>query len=154
MTTLHPAQPYAVKWADLDPNGHLRHSAYGDYATDADFALLAGHGFGPARFRELGFGPARLSEETHYFREVLPGETIGIRVFLAGLSPQGERWRVHHEVVAQDGRLVATLRVDGAWLNLRRRALVVPPPELLAIFGDLPRTADFTVLPPFTPREA
>ncbi|WP_295821880.1 thioesterase family protein [uncultured Deinococcus sp.] len=152
--TLHPPRPYAVTWADLDPNGHMRHSAYGDYATDADFALLAEHGFSPARFRELGFGPARLSEETHYFREVLPGETIGIRVFLAGLSPQGERWRVHHEVAGPDGHLVATLRVDGAWLNLRRRALVVPPPDLRAILENLPRTADFTVLPPLTLRDA
>jgi acyl-CoA thioester hydrolase len=141
------SRKYDVKWADMDPNGHLRHTVYGDYAVDVRFRFLIEHEFPPARFQEMGFGPVILSEENHYFREVLLGETITVTVKLAGLAPDGSRWRMLHEVIKPNGKLSATLRVEGGWLDLRRRKLVAPPPALLELIDDLARSDDFADLP-------
>jgi hypothetical protein len=36
--------------------------------------------------------------------------------------------------------------MDGAWLDLRARRIVVPPDELAHAFDELPRTDDFAVI--------
>jgi 8-oxo-dGTP pyrophosphatase MutT (NUDIX family) len=40
------------------------------------------------------------------------------------------------------------VRSTGGWLDLRARKLVAPPPELLAIFAQVPRAPEFVELPP------
>jgi acyl-CoA thioester hydrolase len=42
----------------------------------------------------------------------------------------GARWTIEHTIYKADGRVAATVTVDGAWLDLDRRKLAVPPPEL------------------------
>jgi acyl-CoA thioester hydrolase len=42
--------------------------------------------------------------------------------------------------------LAATIEVDGAWLDLRARKIVVPPEEMVSAFADVSRTEDFAVL--------
>ncbi len=39
-------QKITVRWADLDPNGHVRHSIYYDYGAQARIAYLQREGFG------------------------------------------------------------------------------------------------------------
>jgi len=34
------SRTYAIKWADLDTNGHLRYSVYIDYAVDTQFRSI------------------------------------------------------------------------------------------------------------------
>ena len=40
-----------------------------------------------------------------------------------------------HTIYKADGRVAATVTVDGAWLDLDRRKLTVPPAELVAGFS-------------------
>lgn len=35
---------FIPRWADLDPNRHLRHTAYADYATPVRFSYLTENG--------------------------------------------------------------------------------------------------------------
>ncbi|GAC1367540.1 MAG: hypothetical protein NVSMB30_02010 [Hymenobacter sp.] len=44
-----------------------------------------------------------------------------------------------HSIFKADDRVAATVTVDGAWLDLDRRKLTVPPAELVAAFGAMPR---------------
>lgn len=132
------AKQYEVRWADLDPNSHLRATSYADYATEVRFRFLAEHGFPAARFQALGFAPVIFTEENHYLKEVRMGETITVTLHAASTSPDGTRWTVQHEVLTSTGEKAATLRVTGAWLDLNSRTLTAPPAALLALFDQFP----------------
>jgi acyl-CoA thioester hydrolase len=122
----------------MDPNGHMRHSAYADYAADQRVALLAEWGYGSARFAQLRLGPILFREETKYLKEINMGEEIRVDGQLASAAPDGSRWTIVHTIYKADGRVAATVTVDGAWLDLDRRKLTVPPAELADAFNCLP----------------
>lgn len=122
----------------MDPNGHMRHSAYADYAADQRVAALARWGYGVARFAQLRLGPILFREETRFLKEVGIGEEIRVDGRLVSMSTDGTRWTVLHALYKADGRVAATVTVDGAWLDLERRKLTVPPADLVAAFAALP----------------
>ena len=39
-------QNITVRWSDLDPNGHVRHSVYYDYGAQARIAYMQKQGIG------------------------------------------------------------------------------------------------------------
>ena len=129
---------YRTRWADMDPNGHMRHSAYADYAADQRVVLLAKWGYGIARFAELRLGPILFREEPKYLKEISIGEEITVDGQLATAAADGSRWTIVHTIYKADGRVAATVTVDGAWLDLDRRKLTVPPAELAAAFAAMP----------------
>ena len=129
---------YRTRWADMDPNGHMRHSAYADFAADQRVVLLAKWGYDIKRFAQLRLGPILFREETRFLKEVSIGEEISVDGQLASVSADGSRWSIVHTLYKADGRVAATVTVDGAWLDLDRRKLTVPPAELAAAFASLP----------------
>jgi acyl-CoA thioester hydrolase len=124
------SQTYTVRWAELDPNGHMRHSAYADFAADQRVHWLASLGFDVKKFAELRLGPILFREETKYLKEISGGEAIRVEGRVTAGAPDGSRWTIEHTIYKADGRLAATVTVDGAWLDLDRRKLTVPPAEL------------------------
>jgi acyl-CoA thioester hydrolase len=134
-----------VRWADLDPNGHVRHSIYYDYGTHARISHLDQAGFGIAWMTRHGIGPVLFREEAHFFRELHLGDELLIDVRLAGLSEDRRKWSMRHRIT-RGAELCATLDLDGAWLDLQRRRLTAPPGELLETFEALPHTEDFRVI--------
>lgn len=129
---------YRTRWADMDPNGHMRHSAYADYAADQRVTLLARWGYGVARFAQLRLGPILFREETRFLKEVSIGEEIRVDGRLVSMAADGARWTILHTLYKADGRVAATVTVDGAWLDLDRRKLAVPPADLAAAFATMP----------------
>jgi len=121
---------YTAIWADMDPNGHMRHSAYTDYAAHTRVDFLAKQGFTMQYFAEHALGPILFREDTRFLREVKMGDEITVTSEVAGLNADGSRWRIVHTIKKPDGIVAATVTVDGAWLDLRRRKLTVPPPEI------------------------
>ena len=132
------AATYRTRWADMDPNGHMRHSAYADYAADQRVAVLARWGFDVARFAQLRLGPILFREETKYLKEIGIGEEIWVDAQLVSVTPDGGRWTIVHTIHKADGRVAAIVTVDGAWIDLDRRKLALPPPELAAAFAAMP----------------
>ncbi|ALD21127.1 acyl-CoA thioesterase [Hymenobacter sp. DG25A] len=137
------AKTYTVRWADLDPNIHMRHSAYTDYAAQVRLEYLAEHGFTMAQFAKLAIGPILFREDTRFFKEVGLSEVIRVTAELAGINEDGTRWRIVHSIYKADDRLAATVTVDGAWLDLRARKLAVPPVEITAVMRQLSRHASY-----------
>jgi acyl-CoA thioester hydrolase len=123
-------QEYNVRWAELDPNGHMRHSAYADFAADQRVQWLASVGYDIRRFAELRLGPILFREETKFLKELHGGERIRVAGRVTAATPDGSRWTILHTIYKADGRVAATVEVDGAWLDLDRRKLTVPPIEL------------------------
>lgn len=131
------ALTYHVRWAEMDPNGHMRHSAYADFAADQRVAFLARIGFDLPAFARLRLGPILFREETRFLKEVRLGEAIRVDGQLTSLSEDGGRWTIVHTITKADGRVAATVTVDGAWLDLDKRKLCPPPPELAAAMQTL-----------------
>jgi acyl-CoA thioesterase FadM len=67
-------KPIEVRWASLDPNRHVRSTAYADYASDVRFAWPVDRGFPLGKFEERGFGPVLLKEDSRFLR----GVTLGV----------------------------------------------------------------------------
>ena len=145
---------FEVRWADLDGNRHVRNTAFSEYATHTRFRLLAAHGFDQARLEALRFGPVMMREEIRYRREVRFGDAVVVTVRCAGLSADGSHWRVHQDVLRPDGKEAVALTIQGGWMDLDARKLVVPPPELAAVLESLPRTRDYEALPSLIRRRA
>lgn len=137
-----------IRWADLDPNGHVRSSVYWDLATQARFRFLEEHGFAAPRFAELAFGPVVLRESAEYHREIRMGDVVRVELRMGGMSAECDHWRMVHGLFRGDGVRAATLKVQGGWLDLGRRKLRKPPEELRALVDSLERTEDFEVLAP------
>ena len=129
---------YRTRWADMDPNGHMRHSAYADFAADQRVVLLAKWGYDLKRFAQLRLGPILFREETKFLKEVSIGEEIVVDGQLAAVNADGSRWTIIHTIYKADGRVAATVTVDGAWLDLDLRKLTVPPVELSVAFSAMP----------------
>lgn len=138
---------YEVRFSDIDANGHVNYAAYVDAAGDLRYRFFAEHGFPPGRFEQLGMGPVYTAITTQFLREVRMGETVTITFALTGLSPQGMRWKVHHDVFKSSGKKAASIDVEGIVLDLAARKPVPPTAELLEVFNLCPRGPDFELLP-------
>jgi acyl-CoA thioester hydrolase len=138
---------YEVRWADLDPNAHMRHTAYMDYAAQARVAFLTEHGFGLPEFHAAMVGPVLFKETTDYLREVRANERITVSIEVCGASANGKHFRIRHEIRKHDGVVAARVEVTGAWLDLRARKVCEPPAALRAAMDAMPRSADFAEIP-------
>ena len=54
--------PFDVRWADIDANSHMRHSAYYDYAAHLRVQLLKSIGMDIMTLSKLGIGPVLFRE--------------------------------------------------------------------------------------------
>lgn len=136
---------FSVLWADLDPNFHMRHTAYNDYAAQVRLAFLSEHGFPLRRLKELNLGPVLFSEKTDFLREVGADDILTVTLKAAGVNSDGRKWKMRHEIFKSDGVKAAIVQVDGAWFSTETRKLVVPPTDLKNLFNQLTKTEDFVI---------
>jgi acyl-CoA thioester hydrolase len=138
---------FLAGWADMDWNSHMANTAYLDKVVDARMLTFAEMGFPREAFARLRVGVVVMKDEIEYRREVKWMEEIDINFLVAGLAPDGSRFKVVNEICRTTGELAARVTSTGGYMDLDARKLVVPPPELLAVYRALPRTEDFTELP-------
>ncbi len=140
------SMPYQVRWTDIDANRHVRYSAYIDAAAELRYRFFTEHNLPPEAFDNLGVGPVYTSLTANFFREVRLGETLMITYLLTGLSASGLRWKVQHDFLKSNGKKAVTVSLEGTILNLASREPTIPTPEIMAVFQQVPRSADFEVL--------
>lgn len=138
---------FVVRWADADANGHLRNTAYAEYANDTRVALLASIGYAWTRFQALRLGPVLFREEIEYRREAAIGEEVLVDALAAGLAPDVSRWSIRHRLWKPDGTEMAQVTVVGSWLDLEARRAVAPPADLAEAFRSMPRSEPFAEFP-------
>ena len=137
-----------VRWSECDANGHLRNTIYSEYAIETGLSFLAENGFPYSRMVENGFGPVIQREEIDYFHELQLGDTVELDFKALGTSTEGGRFKLAHDFYKPGGRHVARIVLRGGWLDLRRRRLTAPPPDLLRAIPSLERGEPFEELPP------
>ena len=140
------SKTYEIRWSDLDANGHVNYAAYINAAGDVRYHFFWEHDFPPEKFEQLGMGPVYTAIHAEFLREVRLGETVTITYVVSGLSQQGGRWSVHHDILKSNGKKAVSLKIEGVILDLATRKPVLPSPELLQVLHLIPRAKDFAVL--------
>ncbi|MCK4562221.1 MAG: thioesterase family protein [Flavobacteriaceae bacterium] len=138
---------FKTRWADFDPNNHMRHSAFNDYAAEARVRFFADHKFSISEFNKQNIGPVLFSENTNFYREINLSEDITVELLLKGISKNGERFKVQHSIFKENGVLAAQIEIFGAWLDLEKRKLTVPPSQIITTFNSLKKSDTFEIIP-------
>lgn len=134
--------PVQIRWSDLDPNLHIRHSVYYDWGAFCRIAFLNEQGLTTEVMHQLQFGPILFREECVFRREVRLGDDIRIDLRLLRSRADFSRWSIQHQVM-KDSTLCAVLTVDGAWINIAQRKLATPPEAVHSVFSKMPRSEQF-----------
>ena len=134
---------FATKWSDFDPNRHMRHTAYNEYAAEVRIRFFSENNFSIHEFTKHNVGPILFTEEASFRKEILLGENISVNILLAGLSVKNERWKLVHEIFDEAGELAAVIKVYGTWMDLTKRKLTALPKEANHLFLNAKKTVDF-----------
>jgi acyl-CoA thioester hydrolase len=134
-------------WGDMDFNAHMSNTAYLNKCGDVRMMLFVENGFPISELARLKIGPVAMRDELEYVKEVKLMQELIVTAALAGLSDDGSRWAIRHELMRTDDKLCARVTSTGGWLDLNARKLIVPPEDLLAVTKMLSRTEDFSILP-------
>jgi len=134
-------------WADMDANAHMANFAYLTKCVDARMSFFKQHGFPVTEFAKRRIGPVVRRDELEYFREVALLEPSTVTLEIAGMAPDGSRFRLRNEVLNGDGKLAARITSEGGWLDLAKRRLIVPPADLLEALSAMPQAVEFERLP-------
>ena len=134
---------FATKWSDFDPNRHMRHTAYNEYAAEVRIRYFSTQRFSIEEFTKHNIGPILFTEETSFRKEIHLGEDITVNLKLSGVSKNIERWKITHEVFNAAGKLAAVIKVYGAWIDLTKRKLTTPPKEAQHLFLKTAKTEEF-----------
>lgn len=138
----HYSKPLDLRWSDLDPNFHLRHSAYYDFGAFIRINFLEELGLTTQVMLERGFGPVLFREECLFRREIKLGDKATIDLRLLRAKHDFSRWSITHQLMKND-QLAATLTVDGAWLDTKLRKLCPLPEDARFAFENMPKAENF-----------
>jgi acyl-CoA thioester hydrolase len=132
-----------VRWSDLDPNFHLRHSVYYDWGALNRIEFLYAHGLTAELMQQLHFGPILFREECVFKKEIRLGDKVTIGLKLLKSKKDYSRWTIQHDIIKNGDVISAILTVDGAWLDTAKRKLATPPQLASDVFSQMPIPDDF-----------
>ena len=136
----------SFRWSDLDPNFHVRHSAYYDFGAQHRIEILEQLGLTLKVMQSQHFGPVLFREECIFKREIKISDVITMQTKMAKMRPDASRWSIVHEFYRGD-ELCAIITVDGAWMDTGIRKLANPTPQVVIdALSSFPKTADFISL--------
>ncbi|WP_441001025.1 acyl-CoA thioesterase [Fodinibius sp. SL11] len=143
MSKIEYSKTFEVIWADMDPNRHMRHSVYNDYAAQTRIAIFQDFGLPIQEIANMNLGPILFREETKFLKEIGLSEQITVDCKLKTMHKDGSRWTFLHQIFKQNGNKAAQIIVEGAWLDLEKRKLSMPPQALLDVLKQFPRAESF-----------
>lgn len=132
-----------VRWADLDPNFHVRHSAYYDWGASARIAFLQQRGLTMQFMQQHAIGPVILREECVFRREISMQDVVKINMVLRKATADFFKWTIRHTIYKNTDVTAAIITLDGGWIDTRKRKLTIPPAEVHKTFGNMPRDTEF-----------
>jgi acyl-CoA thioester hydrolase len=135
-----------IRWSDLDPNFHLRHSVYYDWGAYTRISFLTEHELTPKLMMQHHIGPIIFREECMFKREIQFGDSIEVFLKLAKSTKDAGRWTMVHEIWKNTDTLSAIITVDGAWIDTQIRKLAIPPNLFAEKMDLLPKTENFELV--------
>src|SRR6187549_2575320 len=104
--------PVQVRWSDLDPNFHLRHSVFYDWGAVCRVEFLNKIGLNWKRMLELKIGPIIFREECIFRKEIRPDDLASIDLKVLKARKDFSRFTIQHEIRKEPGIISAILTVD------------------------------------------
>lgn len=135
--------PVQVRWSDLDPNFHLRHSVYYDWGAMCRIEFLNSVGLTWKRMAELQTGPIIFREECIFRREIRLNDPVTIGMRLLKAKRDFSRFTIEHEIKKNPETVSAILTVDIAWISAVTRKLTILPQEDIVMLSSTPYTKNF-----------
>jgi acyl-CoA thioester hydrolase len=133
-----------IRWSDLDPNFHLRHSAYYDFGAYSRVCFLEEAGLTPVVMAQQNIGPVLFREECSFRKEIHFGDNISIDLQLEKSTANFSRWTMKHRIFRDEEILCATIIIDGAWIDTKLRKLTaIPEVYFSKAIGIIPKTENF-----------
>jgi len=132
-----------IRWSDLDPNFHLRHSAYYDFGAYCRICFLFDNGVTDNVMKAHSIGPVLFREECFFKREIVFGDKITINLKLKSVAKDCRKFSMQHEIFKNDNTLAAALIIDAAWMHTRLRKIITPPEIIIKSLDVLDKTEDF-----------
>jgi acyl-CoA thioester hydrolase len=132
-----------IRWSDLDPNFHLRHSVYYDWGAFCRVEFLNQYGLTATVMQQLHFGPILFREECVFRKEIRSGDIVKMNLMLVKAKKDYSRWTIRHQILKNEEILCALITVDGAWINTQQRKLATPPEQVIKVFSEMPKPEDF-----------
>lgn len=134
----------SIRWADIDPNFHLRHSVYYDFGTQQRIEILEKSGLTLSVMKEQGFGPVIFREECVFKREIKLSDIITIKAKISKMNADASRWTFKHEFSNSKNEICAILTLEGAWLDTNLRKLANPTPKIaIEVIKTFPKTSEY-----------
>lgn len=134
-----------VRWADLDPNFHLRHSVYYDWGAFCRMRFLKEHGLDAQVMHSLHVGPVIFREECSFRREILFGDRVSIDLEAVSAKQDFSRWSLRHTIYKEE-QVAAVIQLEGAWIDTVKRKLTQPPSIGTEAFAQIPKASDFKII--------
>jgi acyl-CoA thioester hydrolase len=132
-----------VRWSDLDPNFHLRHSIYYDWGAFCRVEYLYHIGLTAEKMKQFHIGPILFREECLFRKEIQLGDKVWIDLKVSKARRDFSRWTIVHQIFKNENVLAAILTVDIAWMDTIKRKLAVLPAEEQQGFQQMPITENF-----------
>lgn len=124
----------------------MRHTAYNNYAAQARIGMFGTAGITLQSFERLNIGPILFREETKFFKEIRLAENFSVDLELLAARNDASKWSIHHSVRVGES-ISATITVDGAWLDLKKRRVITPPEEIRSMMSQIVKHESFQVIP-------
>ncbi len=93
--------------------------------------------------QEQRFGPIIFREECVFKKEIILADKVTIDLALVKARKDGSRWTMQHRIFKDNEIVAAILTLDGAWMDLQKRKLTVPPQKVQQTFELGPKTEGF-----------
>jgi acyl-CoA thioester hydrolase len=132
-----------VRWADLDPNFHLRHSVYYDWGASCRVDYLNRLGFTVELMQRWQIGPILLREECVFRKEIRSNDKVAIDLKVISAKRDFSRFSIQHSIRKNTDVVSAILTVDIAWLDLKLRKFAVLPEEAKQFLVQSPMAENF-----------
>ncbi len=142
------------RWSDLDPNRHVRNSAYTDAFVELRMTMFKDAGYTIETLGKLQIGPVAINEHTYYLKEILGAQTVSVDICLAGHTEDKRYWRFAQHMYNDQGVLCAYHEFAFGVMDLVSRKIVSPPTDMLDAFFNLSQTDHFEVFEKATLRMA
>jgi acyl-CoA thioester hydrolase len=128
-----------IRWADIDPNFHVLHSKYYDYAAFCRLSYMTENGVTAPFMLENNIGLILFREECVFKKEIKFGDSLRINLRLDTCKEDASRWSLINELWINNDTLAAVIRADGAWMDTRLRKIITPPSLCRDAFFKIPR---------------
>jgi acyl-CoA thioester hydrolase len=134
-----------IRWSDLDPNYHVRHSVYYDWAAYCRISFMNEYGATPTQMMQHQLGPIIFREECVFKKEIKFEDKIAVSLTLVKTTADFSRWTMLHHIWKNGDTLTALITVDGAWLDTANRKLTSPPAFVGQLFEVIPKAVNFEI---------